>query len=53
MVIQEEKAKGGFFRMNKSSGTKVLESLNYKNNTYHESKKVDLQLPDVMNVMRL
>jgi 3-hydroxyacyl-CoA dehydrogenase len=47
------KGKGGFFRMNKSSGTKVLESLNYKNNTYHESKKVDLQLPDVMDIMRV
>ena len=45
------KGKGGFFRMNKSSDVKVLESLNYKNNTYHESKKVDLDLPDVMDVI--
>ena len=44
------KGKGGFFRMNKSSDIKILESLNYKNNTYHESKKVDLGLPDVMDV---
>ena len=44
------KGKGGFFRMNKSSDVKVLESLNYKDNTYHESKKVDLGLPDVMDV---
>ena len=47
------KGKGGFFRINKSSGAKVLESLNYKNNTYNESKKVDLHLPDVMNVMEV
>ena len=47
------KGKGGFFRMNKSSGAKVLESLNYINNTYHESKKVDLELPDVMDVMKV
>jgi 3-hydroxyacyl-CoA dehydrogenase len=47
------KGKGGFFRMNKSSGTKVLESLNYNSNTYHESKKVDLQLPNVMDVMKV
>ncbi len=47
------KGKGGFFRMNKSSDKKVLESLNYNSNTYHESKKVDLQLPDVMDVMQV
>ena len=47
------KGKGGFFRMNKSSGVKVLESLNYKNNTYNESKKVDLQLPDVMDIEKV
>ena len=47
------KGKGGFFRMNKSSGSKVLESLNYKNNTYHESKKVSLKLPEVMDVINL
>ena len=29
------KGKGGFFRMNKSSDVKILESLDYKNNTYH------------------
>ena len=28
------KGKGGFFRMNKLSGTKVLESLNYNNYTW-------------------
>ena len=47
------KGKGGFFRINKSSGAKVLESLNYNNNTYDESKKVNLELPDVMDVMKV
>ena len=44
------KGKGGFFRINKSSDVKVLESLNYKDNKYYESKKVDLGLPDLMDV---
>jgi len=44
------KGKGGFFRINKSSDIKVLESLNYKDYTYHVSKKIDLGLPDVMDV---
>ena len=47
------KGKGGFFRMNKLSGEKVLESLNYQNNTYHESKKVNLELPEVMDVVNV
>ena len=47
------KGKGGFFRMNKSSGTKVLESLNYNNYTYSESKKVNLQLPEVMDINKV
>jgi len=47
------KGKGGFFRMNKSSEKKTLESLNYNNYTYHESKKVNLNLPDVMNISKV
>ena len=47
------KGKGGFFRMNKSSGTKILESLNYKDYTYKKSKKVDLELPAVMDVNKV
>ena len=47
------KGKGGFFRMNKSSGAKVLESLNYNNYTYSESKKVNLQLPEVMDINKV
>ncbi|HIE79194.1 MAG TPA: hypothetical protein EYQ03_00575, partial [Nitrospinaceae bacterium] len=38
------KGKGGFFRMNKENNHKILESLNYKNHSYHASKKIDLSL---------
>ena len=47
------KGKGGFFRINKSSGVKVLESLNYKDYTYKESKKIDIGLPEVMDVNKV
>ena len=47
------KGKGGFFRMNKSAEKKTLESLNYNNYTYYESKKVNLNLPDVMNISKV
>ena len=33
------KGKGGFFRMNKENNQKILESLDYKTHSYHESKK--------------
>jgi len=44
------KGKGGFFRMNKENNQKILESLNYKKYTYYESKKIDLSLPDLMDI---
>ena len=47
------KGKGGFFRINKSSGKKILESLNYKDYTYKESKKIALELPDLMDVKKV
>ena len=47
------KGKGGFFRMNKENNQKILESLNYKNHSYHESKKIDLSLPDLMDINHL
>ena len=47
------KGKGGFFRMNKDNNQKILESLNYKTHSYHESKKVDLSLPDLMDIDHL
>ena len=47
------KGKGGFFRMNKSSGEKILESLDYNKYTYSISTKVDLQLPELMDVNKV
>ena len=47
------KGKGGFFRMNKENNQKILESLNYTAHSYHPSKKVDLSLPDLMNIEHL
>ena len=47
------KGKGGFFRINKDNNQKILESLNYKTHSYHESKKVDLSLPDLMDINHL
>ena len=47
------KGKGGFFRMNKKNNQKILESLDYKNHSYHESKKIDLILPDLMDISHL
>ena len=47
------KGKGGFFRINKEKNQKILESLDYEKYTYHESKKADLLLPDLMNIDHL
>ena len=47
------KGKGGFFRMNKENNQKILESLNYKNYSYHKSKKINLSLPDLMDLDHL
>ena len=47
------KGKGGFFRMNKENNIKILESLNYKTHSYNPSKKIDLSLPDLMNIEHL
>jgi len=47
------KGKGGFFRIHKENNKKTLESLNYKNHSYHESKKIDLSLPDLMDLDHL
>ncbi len=41
------KGKGGFYRINKSDGKKVLESLNINKNTYSPAKKIDLQINKV------
>ena len=47
------KGKGGFFRINKENNKKILESLNYKTHIYHESKKINLSLPDLMDINHL
>jgi 3-hydroxyacyl-CoA dehydrogenase len=47
------KGKGGFFRINKKNNQKILESLDCKKHTYHESKKIDLSLPNLMNIKHL
>ena len=38
------KGKGGFYRINKSTGKKVLESLNLETNEYTEVKKIVIQI---------
>ncbi len=36
------KGKGGFYRVNKEGGKKILEAINLKNSKYSPSKKIDL-----------
>ena len=47
------KGKGGFFKIRKENNKKILESLDYKTHDYHDSKKIDLSLPDLMNIQHL
>ena len=37
------KGKGGFYRMNKTDGNKILEAINLDTGEYSESKKIDLK----------
>ncbi len=37
------KGKGGFFRINKEGGTKILEALNLETGSYSPSKKIDIK----------
>ncbi|MDB3886073.1 3-hydroxyacyl-CoA dehydrogenase NAD-binding domain-containing protein [Candidatus Pelagibacter sp.] len=37
------KGKGGFYRVNKSSGTKVIEALNLETGEYSPSKRIDIK----------
>ena len=46
------KGKGGFYRINKSDGKKVLEALDLKKNKYFPSKKIDLKI-DKVNLLKL
>ncbi len=41
------KGKGGFYRINKSDGQKVLETLDLNQNKYFPAKKIDLQINKV------
>ena len=44
------KGKGGFYRMNKESGKKILEAVNLKTGDYSPSKKIDLGIDDKVNI---
>ena len=46
------KGKGGFYRINKSNGKKILEALDLKKNKYFPSKKIDLKVEKV-NLLNL
>ena len=41
------KGKGGFYRMNKSDGKKILEAINLETGNYSVSKKIDLKIDKV------
>lgn len=44
------KGKGGFYRINKKNGKKVLEALNLKSNEYFPVKKIELYIEDKTNL---
>ena len=44
------KGKGGFYRINKESGQKILEAVNLKKGDYSPSKKIDLGIDDKVNI---
>ncbi len=46
------KGKGGFYRINKSNGKKVLEALDLNKNKYFTAKKIDLQINKI-NLLEL
>ncbi len=47
------KGKGGFYRMNKKDGKKVLEVINLRSKDYFPSKKVDLNIDEKVNLKEL
>ncbi len=47
------KGKGGFYRMNKKDGKKVLEAINLISNDYAPSKKIDLNIDEKINLKEL
>ncbi len=46
------KGKGGFYRMNKANGKKILEAINLETGEYSPVKKIDLKL-DTINLIKL
>ena len=47
------KGKGGFYRINKVDGKKILEAINLETGEYHESKKINLGLGDKIDIKKL
>jgi len=47
------KGKGGFYRMNKKDGKKVLEAINLTTKDYSPSKKIDLSIDEKVNLKEL
>ena len=47
------KGKGGFYRMNKKDGKKVLEAINLSTKDYSPSKKIDLNIDEKVNLKDL
>ena len=47
------KGKGGFYRMNKSDGKKILEAINLETGEYHPSQKINLGMGDKIDINKL
>ena len=47
------KGKGGFYRIRKENGQKILEAINLKNGNYSKARKIDLGIGDQMNLVKL
>ena len=47
------KGKGGFYRMNKQDGKKVLEAINLNSGEYSPSKKIDLNITETISLKDL
>jgi len=47
------KGKGGFYRMNKKDGKKVLEAINLSSKEYFPSKKINLNIDEKVNLKEL
>jgi len=47
------KGKGGFYRMNKKDGKKVLEAINLTTRDYSPSKRIDLKIDEKVNLKEL